>query len=402
MQKRSLFVLFVIVFIDLIGFGIVIPLNPYLARKFGADAFDIGLLMTVYSAMQFFISPFWGQLSDRYGRRPILLMSLLGSGLSHLWFAFSADYQNLFLARAFAGLFAANISTAMAYIADVTPVTGRAKGMGIIGAAFGLGFVLGPTLGGVFADIGERLGHAPPFGASLAAVVAGVICLLNFVLAIFVLKESLLPEQRVSQPKKRRASRWRNIGAQLRKPVVGPLIFVFFLMTLAMAHMEASLFLFVQDHFAWDVTTASYGFAYVGVIIAFTQGFLIRKVIPLVGEKKMMFFGLALFALGLAMVGVSYSVWPMAAAVTFLAIGSGLANPSVSGSISLLSSPSEQGHVMGVNHSFSALGRILGPALGGLAYRDIGHSAPFLLASGFVVVALFVVLRMNRLLPETA
>ena len=185
MKKNALFVIFMTVFVDLVGFGIIIPLTPFLSRKLGATPFEIGALMTVYSLMQFLMSPFWGSLSDRLGRRPIILVSLLVSSLSHLGFAFSTTLVGLFLARMFAGIGGANISTAMAYIADVTDKKDRSKGMGLIGAAFGLGFVLGPFLGGFFGELGTHFGSEPPLGKSLAAVVASAICLFNFVIASF-------------------------------------------------------------------------------------------------------------------------------------------------------------------------------------------------------------------------
>ena len=163
------------VFIDLIGFGIIIPLHPYLAADFGADELSIGLLVAIYSFMQFLCSPFWGQLSDRIGRRPVILISLLGVGLSHLAFGLAGEFYMLVIARAFAGFFGANISTAMAYMADRTDRANRSKAMGMIGAAFGLGFTIGPFLGYFFIEVGNKLGTEAPFGSSFAAIMA---CLL--------------------------------------------------------------------------------------------------------------------------------------------------------------------------------------------------------------------------------
>ena len=164
MSNKPKLVLFLTVFLDLVGFGIIIPLSPYLSRQFGADAFEIGLLMAVYSAMQFLFNPFWGKISDRYGRRPIILMSVLGAGLSHLAFSFGNTFTILFIARMFAGIFGANISTAMAAMADLSEDKDRSKAMGLIGAAFGLGFVFGPFLGGTLGALGKTFGSAPPFG----------------------------------------------------------------------------------------------------------------------------------------------------------------------------------------------------------------------------------------------
>ena len=162
MKDKRLLIIFVTVFIDLVGFGIIIPMNPYLAKAFGASAFEVGLLMSSYSLMQFLFSPVWGQLSDRIGRRPVILISLVGGAASHLGFAFATSFWMLVLARSLAGLFGGNLSAAMAYIADITPEKDRSKGMGLIGAAFGLGFILGPLIGYVFSRVGLQLGDHPP------------------------------------------------------------------------------------------------------------------------------------------------------------------------------------------------------------------------------------------------
>ena len=400
MRKRQLLIIFVTVFIDLIGFGIIIPLSPYLAREFGADALDVGLLMAIYSGMQFIFSPFWGRLSDKWGRRPIILLSLFGAGLSHLLFAFSGSLMLLFVARALAGIFGANISTAMAYIADITDEKNRSKGMGLIGAAFGLGFVLGPALGAYFGNLGQSLGTLPPFGYSFAAVAAGVICLVNFTLAIRFLPESLDEESRDRLPP--RLTRREMIIQFSRRPVMNKLMLMFLFATLAMANMEASLFLLVKDDFGWTLVQAGLGFAYVGLIMVFTQGFLVRRFLPKWGERKVLFLGLILGGVGFVGIGFSATIPMMAIAVTLLGIGNGLTHPSITGSISLLSGKKEQGLVMGVNQSLAAIGRIVGPAIGGLLYRDIGHQYPFVAAGLLNLVAIGIGLSIFKRMPVSA
>lgn len=407
MKKKPLLVIFMTVFIDLVGFGIIIPLNPFLAREFGASAFEVGLLMSIYSLMQFVFSPFWGQLSDHWGRRPIILISLFGAAISHLWFAFAPSLVFLFLARGLAGVFGGNISTAMAYIADVTESKDRSKGMGLIGAAFGLGFVLGPAIGGFASRWGEALGTIPPFGPSWAAVIASIICFSNFVLAYFVLSESLPMTLRDKSSSwrerlKKRPARLAKIFELVRRPTLGTLLVIYFFATFAMAHMEASLFLFVRDRFEFSLTEASLGFAYVGLIMVFTQGFFIRKLLPILGEKKMALWGLTLSALGLLGIGYSDSVWFLASAVTLLGVGSGFTNPALTGSVSLLASESEQGATLGVNQSLSALGRILGPASGGFLYAHLALSAPFFSGALFYVLALLLTITIYNRLPERA
>ena len=391
LNKKALFVIFMTVFIDLVGFGIIIPLSPYLSREFGADAFDVGLLMMIYSLMQFIFSPFWGQLSDRFGRRPIILLSLLVASLSHLGFAFANSFWMLFMARMFAGIGGANISTAMAYIADVTCKEDRSKGMGLIGAAFGLGFVIGPFMGGYFGELGQQLGDAPPFGKSFSAVVASGICLLNFLIATFSLKESL----NISDESRKAVSlleRVHLIFGFIVKPVLGKFLFTIFLFTLAVANMEAVLFLLVDDVFHLSLKSASYGFAFIGLIMVFTQGYLIRKWMPKFGESKLLRGGLLLSVIGFFGIALSKDVYTLGVFVSILAVGMGLVNPSLSGSVSLCANSQEQGSVMGVYQSLSALGRIFGPLIGGIIYLEIGQRMPFWVAAGLVISTLFIVL----------
>lgn len=402
-EKKRFLVIFLTVFMDLVGFGIVIPMNPYLARQFGADPLQVGLLMTIFSGLQFLFSPIWGQLSDRVGRRPVILFSVLGSSVAHLAFGFSTSLTGLFLARGLAGLFGGNISAAMAAVADITTPKDRAKGMGLIGAAFGLGFVLGPFLGGLFAVVGARLGDQPPFGASFPAIAASAICFLNFLLAWRIFPET---NPRLVNPGKqtltKRQPRFALLIHLLRKPVLKDVLIIYFLSSLAMAHMEASLFMLVQDRYSWSMTTASLGFAYVGVIIAITQGGLIRRTLPKWGEARSFLIGLSLMAVGFAGVGWVTSVGWLAVAVTLLALGNGFSNPSLSGSVSLLSPEEEQGGTMGVNQSLSALGRILGPALGGWFYKSSGASTPFYVAAGLTLVGLVLGYRVRRQIPRGA
>lgn len=388
MNKKPLLVIFLTVFIDLIGFGIIIPLSPFLARVYGATPVQVGLLMAVYSAMQFMFSPLWGRLSDRVGRRPILLISIIGTACAHFLFYFGHTLAVLFLARILAGVFSANISTAMAYIADVTQEKNRSKNMGLIGAAFGLGFICGPVLGGVFS--GSR------YGESFPALIAAFISLANFCLAFFILKESLLAANRKVAQKK---SRFKNIFEKLQRPIVGVLLFGMFASSLSMANMEATLFLYVQDNFKWSTQTASYGFAYVGVCIAVTQGLLVRRLLPRMGERHLLILGFIFFTLGMGMIGISQSITFLAVAMTIMALGSGFINPAFSGSLSLLSSPAEQGEVMGVGQSLAALARIVGPPLGGLLYAKISMAAPFLFASALGAVGFFAIWMVKAKIP---
>jgi DHA1 family tetracycline resistance protein-like MFS transporter len=387
--RSRLLVIFMTVFIDLVGFGIIIPLSPYLAREFRASPLEVGLLLSVYSVAQFLFSPIWGALSDRIGRRPVILIGLAGGALSYLVFAFSTSLPLLFVARALAGLFGGNISTAHAYIADVTTPENRSKGMGMIGAAFGLGFIFGPLIGAGLGIVGQHLGSTPPLGLSFSALGAAVLCLANFLLATFVLEESLPPEARAVRVRRNRIA---EITKHLSEPVVGSLMIVFFLSGLAMAQMEAMLFPYVADRFGWGLETASMGFAYVGVLMVLTQGYLIRKWMPRFGERRVLTWGLGAFALSLVLIPFSFNIWLLAATMTLLALGNGMMRPPNLGLISLATPASEQGAVLGVTNSLSSLGRILGPVIGGYLY-GVSSGGPFWSAGLLAFLALVMVMR---------
>jgi MFS family permease len=396
MKDKRLLIIFLTVFIDLVGFGIIIPLNPYLAEAFGATPLQVGLLMSAYSLAQFIFSPVWGQLSDRYGRRPIILTSLCGAAVAHTAFGFATTLNGLILARLIAGIFGGNISAAMAYIADITPEKDRSKGMGMIGAAFGLGFVCGPGLGVVFAVIGKHLGSAPPFGGSFPAIAAGFICFLNFLSAL-----KFLPESRVSfSASEEKRFRFRKIAKAFSTPVLGGLVALVFLSTFAMAQIEAMLFLYMQNNYHWTLTQTGLGFAYIGVIMVITQGYLIRKLMPKLGEPKMLITGIIFTAAAFTLMATFGNLWILAMAVTLLGLGTGFVNPSLSGGISLVSSTDEQGGHLGVSQSLSSLARILGPPVGGALYQSQGADIPFVVAAAVSVLSLFIASRLRAHIPS--
>ncbi|MGE0526608.1 MAG: MFS transporter, partial [Bdellovibrionales bacterium] len=283
------------------------------------------------------------------------------------------------------------------YIADITSEKDRSKGMGMVGAAFGLGFILGPFLGGVFAEVGKSLGTHPPLGESFPALIAAGICLINFVFAAKYLPESLRPGVNSTRV---RGRRFQRIVQALSTPVLSVLMVLVFLNTFAMAHIEASLFLYVQDIFEWSLTQASFGFAYIGLILVFTQGYLIRKIMPQMGERKLLQVGLLLSGLGFGAVVIAHEIWILAVAVTLLGIGNGLATPSLHGSLSLVSGRDVQGNNLGVSQSLSSLARIAGPASGGLLYQDVGMWTPFAAAAGVALVGLGIAWSARAQLPQ--
>ncbi len=368
-KKSHLLVIFTTVFFDLIGFGIIIPLVGIYGRHYGASILQLAVLGSIYSLMQFFFSPIWGRLSDRVGRRPIILMSLAGSVFSYFLFAFADNIPLLIFSRALAGIFAANISTAQAYIADVTEAKDRAKGMGLIGAAFGIGFTLGPPLGGISA---AKLGLAAP------GIIAGSFCALNLILAYFRLDESLSPairEKNLANKEHGKSARLAQFETFKRiakdRSLVLPVVSTFFA-TFAFSNLEQVFSLLIQSKFALSTEQAGLKSGMVlmwsGILGAVVQGGLIRKLVPKYGEVKLVIVGL--FTQGLAMILFSHSPTYGAffLAAIPLAFGSGLINPSLAALTSKRAADHEQGAVIGVKEGMGSLARIFGPFCGLLAF----------------------------------
>jgi DHA1 family tetracycline resistance protein-like MFS transporter len=383
-------ILFAIVLTDLIGFGIVIPLLPFYGERFGANPQMVTLLMATYSFFQLFMAPLWGRLSDQYGRRPILLVSLAGSVASYLWLGFADALWMLFAARAVQGACAGNIAAAQAYIADVTTPENRAKGMGLIGAAFGFGFIIGPALGGMLAgpDPAAPNVAAPAFlGAGLSA--------LAFIGTVIFLKESLSPDARNFARKSRLAA----IGGMLRRPSLRFLILVFFIIIFAFAGMETTFALWASRQFGWGPQQIGYVFAYVGVLGAVIQGGLIGRLTKRFGEERLLIAGTSAIVLGLIGIPLSTQVAILLIATACLSIGMGLTQPSINSLISRQAAMHEQGEIMGAAQSAGSLARILGPAIAGFLFITFSRDAPYV--AGAVLMAMVVLLSL-RLLRRNA
>src|SRR5215472_7763959 len=333
MKKISpLAAIFLTVFVDLVGFGIIMPLLPFYAEHFQASPETVTLLMAIYSFMQFFSAPLWGGLSDRHGRKPVLLASLMGIALSYLWIAFAQSLWALFAARGLAGIMAGNIAAAQAYIADVTPAEKRAQGMGLIGAAFGLGFILGPAIGGLLA--GADPAHPNFLGPGLMA--AGLSCAALF-FAAATLKESLDPERRAKIAMRPRPSRLAVLAAGFNDRELRLSIALLFLVTFVFAGMESTFALWSERAFGWGAAQNGYVFAYTGILAALVQGGLIRHLAPRFGENLLVLQGAVALALGLLAIPFARSLLPLLVAMALLAYGAGVSNPSLASLISLKS-----------------------------------------------------------------
>lgn len=361
MKNRALLTLVVVVFIDLLGFGMVIPVMSLYAEKLGAPDDQIGWLMTGYSAMQFIFTPIWGRLSDRYGRRPLLLGSIVMTAVGFLGYALAPSFAWLLASRLFAGAATANIAIAQAYIADVTAPEDRAKGMGLIGAAFGLGFILGPAMGGILSSI--SLG-APGYAAAALAAVNGVA-------AFFVLPEP--PQRREAAHR----ARFTALVEELGKPGIRRLILIYLFSIFAFSGMEATFALIAAHRFQLDQKHVSYVFAFIGVIVTVVQGGLIGPLTRRFGERNLLVTGLALQAVGLALIPYAGGLPGLLLACVPLSFGSGLGTPSLSSLLSRSARAEDQGGTLGIGQSAAALGRIGGPITATNAYEHVWFAAPY-------------------------
>jgi multidrug resistance protein len=372
-----LVIVFVTVFIDLLGFGIIIPLLPFYAETFGATALTVGLLSASFSLMQFLFAPIWGRLSDRVGRRPIILLGLFGSFLSYLIFGLAESLSVLFIARISAGIAGANIPTAQAFIADTTTPENRAKGMGLVGAAFGLGFIFGPAVGGFL----SQWGYAAP------AFFASALSLANFIAALFLLPESRTAEARRAHLSTAPKGRVEALRRALARPHLPTLLLVYFIVIVAFSGFEATFALFSERRFGFTAATIGYMFAFVGLVLAVVQGTLVGRAVRRLSERRVVPIAILLLAAGLGFIALSRTVVFLTAASGLIAVGMGFNNPSLVSLISRLSSQDEQGGILGVSQSLASLARVLGPAWGGFVFDQFGIGIPFVVASALMFLA---------------
>ena len=373
------------------GFGIVLPLLPLYADRFGATGTWIGVLVLSYSAAQLLLAPVWGRLSDRLGRRPILIVGLLGSAVSYVIFAYAGSISMLLLSRIMAGVGGANISVAQAYVTDVTPPDRRAGNLGLIGAAFGLGFIFGPAIGGVLA----------PIAPELPGLAAAALCAGNALLAVFLLPESLPPDER-----KRRAERVsemdalppglpegtpapgiRDLWAVLQAPDFRRVVVLSFLFITAFSVMHPTFPLYAAQRFGLAEAGVGSLFAFMGVVSAVIQGGVVRILAARLGEVALIRICAIPFVLGFVTIGLATSVPVLLVGLGLLAAGFGGTFPSLTSLLSRSAPETLQGSSLGIGQSAGALGRILGPLLGGVVWDAMGGEWPYFVAAGIGVAA---------------
>jgi multidrug resistance protein len=325
--------------------------------------------------MQFLFSPIWGRLSDRVGRKPIILLGLLGSTASYVTLALANSLALLFVARIVGGIAGANIPAAQAYIADVTTPENRARGMGLVGAAFGLGFIFGPALGGLL----SRISPETPMWC------AGALCFTNFVAAVF-----LLPESRKASASTRTLGQLEAFRHAMGKPTLLLVLSLYFIVTMAFAAFEATFALFTEARFGFTAASIGFLFTFIGVFIVVIQGGLIGHVVKRVGERRIIPVAIAAISLSIGLLPFVWNVPTLLVALGLLAMGMGFNNPSLSSMVSKLSDADDQGGTLGLASSLASLGRVVGPAWGGYLYDAYGLTTPYLSAAALMFVAFLV------------
>ncbi|MCU0246194.1 MAG: MFS transporter [Bryobacter sp.] len=391
-SRPALGLIFFIVFLDLLGVSILVPVLPFLVREYRTDAFTVGLLSLSFSAAQFFASPVLGMLSDRFGRRPVLLVSILGSAAGYFLFGFARSLWLLFLARVIDGISGGNISTAQAYIADVTPPEDRSKSFGLIGAAFGLGFILGPTFGGLLSKISLQ---APAFAA-------GFLSLATCAAAYFLLPESLPPERRTPAAK----SLWELdplhvVWQWLRRPEVTLLLVSGFCVQFAVSALQTNFGVFaLVKHGMSPVGTAAL-YAWLGLLAAYMQGIAVRQLARHFEEYRLLVFGSVVYMVGFMTIALVPKAWMLYPAIALAAVGAGLAGPTFMGQLSRRVSPQEQGTLLGVYNSVLALTRVMGPAFAGAVFDWVAPEAPYYSGALWLVAGLALLVADRRRNPHS-
>jgi multidrug resistance protein len=387
-ERAALAVLFAVVFINLVGFGLVVPLLPFFGQSLEAQAWQIALMFSAYSLGQFFAEPFWGRLSDRIGRRPVLLITVAANAVGYLMLAFAPNIWAAIAIRLFTGLGAGNISTVQGYVADVTPPDKRAGRMGLIGAAFGLGFIVGPGLGGVL--VREDLGR---LGYQLPIFVAAALAALAAVGVVVFLKESRVRATAETPPPQRFLA---GLHQAFADPVVSRVLLVTLIYMAGFSGMESTFGLWAESRYGWGAREVGLAFMAVGVVSVIGQALIAGRLARRFGEARVLAFGCLLFGAGLIGQVMSPSQEWVPVIMAFGALGMALTMPNVSALISRSVQPDRQGAMLGLNMATSSIARIFGPIVAGAIFSGIGHDWPFLIGAMLTVPAAVMAINAGR------
>ncbi len=381
--RGSLGVVFLTILIDLIGFGIIIPILPFVARDFGSGGLGLGVLMGAFSGMQFVATTVLGRISDRVGRRPVLLATMLINAAGYLLFAAAGSYLLVLLARLVSGFASGNISVAQAYVADISSPGERSKKMGMLGAAFGIGFVVGPALGGFAGHYGGR---------SAPALVAAGLSLLNLVVAWRILPESLRHEHR----SERALLDVTHTREALKSPRLRPLLLVWIFAAVAFTGYTAILPLHTAQQWNWGARELAGLFTVIGLVAAIVQGWAFGRIAKRWNERSLLIAGTIGMALAIGVIPFIGRVPTLYLWTVVLAFANSLFSPAAMGMVSVLAGPAEQGTMLGVAQSLAALGRMTGPEVFGATYDGAGATAGFLAAGALMAVAVWFTTRVPR------
>ncbi len=386
-NRRALTFIFVTILLDIMGAGIMMPVVPYIVRPYSADALTIGLLAVAYSVAQFFASPLLGAVSDRHGRRPVLVISMFGAAIGYALFGVGGALWIFFVSRVVAGFTGGNLTAAQAYIADVSGSDDRAKNFGLVGAAFGLGFILGPSIGGVLAKI----------SLTAPAWAAGTVALATASFGWFVLPESLAPALRRPHPLHLGDfNPLRLLGKAFSTPQLRALFSGIFLSRFAMMGLQTNFAVYTLNRFKFTPSQNAVVFTVLGATATVVQGFLIRRLAGRFSDSRLLISGLAIMVVGMSAIAAVPAGWMLSPAMCVLAIGSGLVNPTVQSLVSKAGTPEEQGLLFGANGAITSLTAILGPAYAGAVFDHVGYTAPYWSGAVLIAGAWFAVYRAVR------
>lgn len=385
-SKSILGFLFSVVLFDMIGATILVTVQAFIVHQYNTTAIAVSLLIVIYAASQFIAAPILGKISDRYGRRPILLICLLGSAIGYFLFGIGGALWILYISRVIDGFTGGNISIAQAYIADISPENERTKNLGIIFAAFGLGFIIGPIFGGLFSQI----------SLAAPAYAAGIFSLAAMIIGLFILPESLKKENRASTIKLKHLNPFKSIAGMLSRPVIGLLLIIYCIANFAFNGFNINAPVYLIYKFHVSIIEVAVLLALVGIVMAVIQGGLIGKLSQRFGDKNLLIGGLLFQAIGFILFILVSSLWMIYIVGSIISIGAALRLPTLNALLSKNVSPNEQGEVFGVSTSLFALMNVLGPLWAGLVYDQIMPNAPYWMGAILLIIALLLTTRVKR------
>lgn len=393
MKQYALLTIYMTVFLDILGFGIIIPLLPFYAQKFGADATMIGLLMSANAVAQFLFNPVWGRFSDKFGRRPVMLLTVFGSAVAYALFGFADSIFLLFVSRILSGVTGATIGVAQSFIADLTTKENRSKVLGQLGAAFGMGFVFGPALSGFLAspelylksvNYGIDLRFLAEYSYSMPGYVAGGLALINFIMVYLFLPES--NSNAKTEKKDRKAFDWQAFSLVMKNNEMILLIGIQFISMVSLSNLFATFSLFLQKKFNYGIYESSLIFAYFGLCSAFIQGFLVGKLVKRFNEGRLLAISALFLTIGLSLISYMPNIYLILLSATIIFFGNGIINPCLTSLITQRANDNQTGVTLGVSQSVGSLARIFGPLWGGFIFQAWGYHYPYI--TGGILAAL--------------